>query len=82
MVDTAFNESGYDDIIKWRKESILNLIKETHNAIKNINPKIEFGISPPGNIEKCNLIGFDIESIYKKGFVDYLLESRLSVYAI
>lgn len=73
LKDAAFDEFGdNDDIIKWRKKSILSLVKETSDAIKSINSKIQFGISPPGNIEKCNIVGFDIENIYKSGFIDYI----------
>ncbi|MBR2579505.1 MAG: family 10 glycosylhydrolase, partial [Clostridia bacterium] len=56
----------------WRKENITLLIKEVHDTIKNINPKVEFGISPPGNTEKCSKTGIDILSWLSKGYTDYL----------
>ena len=56
----------------WRKENINLLIKEVHDTIKNTNPDIEFGISPPGNTEKCLKTGIDIQTWLTEGYVDYL----------
>lgn len=56
----------------WRKENINLLIKEVHDVIKSTNPKIEFGISPPGNTEKCSKIGIDASAWLRGNYVDYL----------
>lgn len=56
----------------WRKENINSLIKEVHDTIKSVNPGIEFGVSPPGNTEKCSKTGIDIYTWIKESYVDYL----------
>lgn len=70
--DYAFEESGEKDLISFRKKSISLLINEVYTAVKSANPKIKFGISPLGNIEKCNLAGLDVLQICKSKSVDYI----------
>ncbi|MDO4200182.1 MAG: family 10 glycosylhydrolase [Clostridia bacterium] len=70
-IKNSFGKS-VQNLEDWRKENINLLIKEVHSTIKNVNPNIEFGISPPGNTEKCSKTGIDISAWLKEGYVDYL----------
>ena len=72
--DIAFNNRQNKEIslIDWRKDNINKFIKKTYEEIKSINPKIEFGISPPGNPEKCNLAGIDVNTLCSDGYIDYI----------
>lgn len=55
-----------------KKESINLLISEVHDKIKSIKPNVEFGISPPGNIKKCQEIGADPKTWLDKKYIDYI----------
>ena len=68
------NSQSNQDINIWRKNAVTNLIKKVYNQIKSINPKIRFGISPPGNLKKCECAGVDISSLCSKNSpcVDYI----------
>lgn len=55
-----------------KKESINLLISEIHDVIKAIKPSVEFGISPPGNIKKCQEVGADPETWLNKKYIDYI----------
>lgn len=55
-----------------KKESVNLLISEVNQKIKSINPNVEFGISPPGNIKKCQKIGADPKTWLEKKYVDYI----------
>lgn len=68
--DKAILEKQDNDLSK--KESINLLISEVHDKIKSINPKVEFGISPPGNIKKCQEIGADPRTWLDKKYIDYI----------
>lgn len=59
---------------EWRKNAVNILISQVYNEIKLINPKIEFGISPPGNLKKCSETGIDINFWCEKNkpCVDYI----------
>lgn len=77
--DIAYRQHTENSSIKndekiedWRKENINLLIKEVHETIKNVNSNIEFGISPPGNAEKCSKVGIDIDTWIKENYIDYL----------
>ena len=56
-----------------KKEAINSLVKEIYSTIKNINSNVEFGISPPGNPQKCDTVGADIKTwAENSGFIDYI----------
>lgn len=66
---------GTFTIEEYRKMNINTLIYETNSAIKKINKKVLFGISPAGNISN-NLKDeyLDVEHILKgKDFIDYIM---------
>ncbi len=61
------------DLQSWRKKNINILIKETYDAIKSINSNVLFGISPAGNIQKCNEAGADVTLWASHcGYIDYI----------
>ena len=37
-------------IVQWRRTNVNTLVKKVYAAVKEINPNVEFGISPAGNI--------------------------------
>lgn len=39
---------GFDNIDQWRRQNVNLLIKEVGNSIKQIKPKVKFGVSPFG----------------------------------
>ena len=57
---------------QWRIYNINLLVKEISEAIKSLKPNVEFGISPPGVLEKCKKLGADISEWVTKGYVDYI----------
>ncbi|WP_020530669.1 family 10 glycosylhydrolase [Flexithrix dorotheae] len=48
--EEAFKENNPNQLVKgdWRRENINTLIRETHQLITQINPRIKFGIGPSG----------------------------------
>ena len=68
--DKEILEKKDNDLSK--KESVNLLISEVHDKIKSINPNVEFGISPPGNIKKCQEIGADPKTWLNKKYIDYI----------
>ena len=55
-----------------RQKNITKLIEQIYNKIKTLNPDIEFGVSPPGNIDKCAEIGINLNDWCQKKIVDYI----------
>ena len=56
-----------------KKEAVNLLIKKIYSTIKETKPNVEFGISPAGNLKKCDLIGADIQTwIDNPGYADYI----------
>ncbi len=58
---------------EWRKNNINILLSDVYLAIKKINPDVQFGISPQGNIENNESIYADIYSWCESaGYADYI----------
>ena len=58
---------------QWRIANINTLVSGVYSAIKSINPQVQFGISPQGNITNDLNMGADVETwASQKGYVDYL----------
>lgn len=58
---------------EWRKNNITEIVKKTYQTIKQVNPNIQFGISPPGIIEKCYKEGADVNLwLTNEGYLDYI----------
>ncbi len=60
----------------WRRNNVNTLVKGIYSAVKNINPKVQFGISPGGFIDSLGSnLGYyvDINTwLSKDGYVDYI----------
>ena len=71
----AFQTSGSTDLTAWRTENVSRFVKAMHDAVKDSNSSLVFGISPQGNISA------DYNSQYadvkrwgsEKGFCDYIV---------
>lgn len=77
MDDYFYPENNCENLKQFnnisKKEAINLLVKEMHDAVKNANPNAEFGISPPGNLKKCDLIGIDINTwANSPNYIDYI----------
>ncbi len=84
--DASYDQSSYDayvaqlgegskplSLADWRTTNINALISGVYSAIKAINPEVQFGISPQGNISNDVGMGADVYSWGStKGYVDYL----------
>ncbi len=76
-------------IADWRRDNVNRLIREVYTAVKNINPQVQFGISPEGYIDHLRMddrLFTDIDTwCTKSGYIDYIMpqiywgfETRLS----
>lgn len=83
--DEDFDRTQYEEYVNkngeehcmnldnWRKANVNMLICDTYRAIHKISDKIEFGISPQGNIDNNENIYADVKSWCEcKGFADYI----------
>lgn len=78
--DASFDKASYEEsgtslsLNEWRIENVNLLIKKTYDSIKEINPDIQFGISPNADIEKNYSQYFaDIRRwAGESGYVDYM----------
>lgn len=58
---------------EWRKNNVNLLLSEVYRAIKRINPEVQFGISPQGNIQNNESLYADIYSWCESfGYADYI----------
>ncbi len=71
----SFSASGTNMTLgDWRRENVNTLIRDVYATVKGINPSVEFGVSPQGNLK------IDYEQQYADcvkwgstpGYVDYL----------
>ena len=59
--------------LDYKIANINTLVSGVYSAIKSINPQVQFGISPQGNITNDLNMGADVETwASQKGYVDYL----------
>ncbi len=83
--DEDFDRTQYEEYVNkkgeehsmnldnWRKANVNMLICDTYRAVHKISDKIEFGISPQGNIDNNENIYADVKSWCEcKGFADYI----------
>lgn len=78
-----FDKPEYDksgsllSIANWRRENVDLLVKGVYEAIKAINPDVQFGISPAGNLQnlRSNSAHFvDIDKwLSEDGYIDYIM---------
>lgn len=67
--------SGGDlDLSSWRRENVNILVKKVYSAIKEINSKVAFGISPQGSMSNnYNNQFIDVEKwVQNPGYIDYI----------
>ncbi len=71
------NNINIEDLAKWRRNNVNQLVSGIYKAVKAQNEKITFGISPAGNLDnlRSNLEYYvDIDTWVKEaGYVDYLM---------
>lgn len=78
-----FDKPEYDasgstlSIADWRRNNVNMLVKDVYAAVKEIDPDIEFGISPVGNVDnlrKDTAYFVDIDAwLSNPGYVDYIM---------
>lgn len=70
------NKQSVMGIIEWRRNNVDTLIKEVYKAVKSIDKKVEFGISPAGSMENLytkDRYYCDVKKWMKEdGYVDYI----------
>lgn len=63
-------------IVSWRRSNVNTLVKGVYAAVKEVNSKVEFGISPAGNISNLtskNAYYVNVSTwMSKEGYVDYI----------
>lgn len=71
----SFLESGLSDLLQFRRDNVNSLVKEMYSTVKSINPSVEFGISPQGNVDKdLNEQCADVELwTSTEGYCDYIV---------
>lgn len=61
------------DITAWRKANVSLLIADVHRTIHSTNDRIEFGISPQGNIGNNDSLYADVSNwCTSSGYIDYI----------
>lgn len=64
------------DIVQWRRNNVSTMVKNTYAAIKDLDSKCVFGISPQGNIDNLtSAVKYyvDIEKwLSSSGYIDYI----------
>jgi uncharacterized lipoprotein YddW (UPF0748 family) len=70
------NEAEAKSIANWRRDNVNRLIRNVYQDIKEINPAVEFGISPGGfldSLQRDDEHYTDIRTwLSEPGYVDYL----------
>ena len=81
--DAAFDQASYKayqkaggtlGLAQWRRQNVDTLIKKVYKTIKDVNPAVQFGVSPQGNNDN-NLNGqyVDVSKwLTGTGYVDYI----------
>lgn len=67
--------SGNLPLADWRRENVNTLIRTTYDAIKAINSKVVFGISPQGNNDNNYNTQYSDVGLWlrESGYVDYIM---------
>lgn len=68
------DNGGKLSLDSWRRENVSNMVKSVYSAIKEINPSVQFGISPQSKISTdYNDLYADVERwATEDGYVDYI----------
>lgn len=67
-------KGGKSSLSDWRRENVSNMIKSVYSAVKSINKKVKFGISPASNIDNdYSSLYADVEKWSQdSGYIDYI----------
>lgn len=67
-------KGGKSSLSDWRRENISNMIKSVYSAVKSVNKKVKFGISPASNIDNdYSSLYADVEKWSQdSGYIDYI----------
>ena len=78
-----FDKPEYDasgsslSIADWRRNNVNRMVRDVYETVKEIDPSVEFGISPAGNVDNLrkNTANFvDIDAwLSNPGYVDYIM---------
>ncbi len=68
------NAGGEMILADWRRENVSTMVKSVYSAIKEINPEVQFGISPQSKVSTdYGTLYADVERwASEEGFVDYI----------
>ena len=68
------NAGGEMTLADWRRENVSTMVKSIYSAIKEINPEVQFGISPQSKVSTdYGTLYADVERwASEEGFVDYI----------
>ena len=69
----AFAQSGSDDLRRWRKENVNELVSLLYGTVKGCNSKVLFGISPQGLSSANEAVSADIKLWAVGGWCDYIV---------
>ncbi|MBN7772191.1 family 10 glycosylhydrolase [Clostridium aminobutyricum] len=78
-----FDKPEYDasgstlSIADWRRNNVNKMVQDVYTVVKAINPDVEFGISPAGNVDNlrrndANFVDIDTW-LSHSGYVDYIM---------
>ncbi len=68
------SEGGKLSLADWRRANVTALISGVYSAVKSINKRVVFGVSPAGNIETTMEASYADVKLWckKKGYIDYI----------
>ena len=67
------NVAGDASEIRARMDNVNALISSVYSTIKSVNPNVQFGISPEGNINNAKNQGCDLDTwLSTSGYIDYI----------
>ncbi|WP_346939088.1 family 10 glycosylhydrolase [uncultured Clostridium sp.] len=81
--DDSIDKKAYEDYISsggdldlssWRRENVNILVKQVYSVVKEVSPKVVFGISPQGSMNNnYNSQFIDVEKwVQNPGYIDYI----------
>lgn len=72
--DDYFYEEGSSVSTHAKMEAVNEMVRSVYALVKEIEPDLEFGISPAGNVSYCESIGADVKTwLSEEGYVDYVI---------
>ncbi len=73
-----YEASGSDlSLADWRRENVTDLLRSIHAAVREVDPRLVFGVSPAGNLDNLrssSMYFTDIDGwLAAEGCVDYIM---------